>query len=249
MNEKKLLEICVDSVESAVTAASGGADRIELCSDLIEGGITPSSGLLAIVRARVQIGIYVMIRPRGGDFVYSGDELEVMAADIREARRLGADGVVLGALTIDGAVDVESTRRLVEVAAPLPVTFHRAIDVSRDMAQACEAVIESGAHRILTSGGRTTAMQGAERIAQLVRIAGERVSIMAGSGVRASNADELGRLTGAREFHASLRRPVDGPVTWRGAEVRFGADEQADFVRYELAEADVRSLRRALDAG
>jgi copper homeostasis protein len=247
MDQKNILEICVDSVESAVTAARGGADRVELCSDLLEGGITPSAGLIAAVRARVQIGVFVMIRPRGGDFVYSPSELEVMAADIAEAKRLGVDGVVLGVLTADASVDVERTRHLVELAAPLGVTFHRAIDVTQDMSAASEAVIRTGAHRILTSGGKSTAMRGAAQIAEMVRIANGRIAIMAGSGVRASNAAELGGITRAREFHASLRRKIAGPVGYRNPDVRLGADDEADCTRYGLVEADVRCLRRALD--
>ena len=165
---------------------------------------------------------------------------------VREAKRLGADGVVLGALTADGRVDAEATRRLVECAAPLPVTFHRALDVTRDLSAACEAVIAAGAHRILTSGGKMTALEGAKQIAELVRNAGDRVAVMAGSGLRAENAVELARKTGVREFHGSLRRGVDGPVRWRESEVRFSPNED-DFVRYVLVEEDVRSLRGALD--
>lgn len=243
-----MLEICVDSVESAITAACGGADRIELCSDLLEGGITPSSGLIAAVRSRVAIGMYVMIRPRGGDFVYSASEFEVMSSDIGEAKRLGADGVVLGVLTVDGHVDVERTSALVRAASPLAVTFHRAIDVTANMALACEAVIQTGAHRILTSGGKATATEGASQIAELVTIAAGRISIMAGSGVRAANAVQLGRLTGAREFHASLRKRVAGPVIFRNASVCLGGDPEADFARYELVKSDVRALRDALDS-
>ena len=220
-----------------------------MCSDLLEGGITPSSGLIAAVRARVNLGVYVMIRPRGGDFVYSPIELEIMATDIEQAKKLGANGVVLGVLTPDGDVDVPHTRALVERAAPLDVTFHRAIDVTRDMRRAFIAVAETGARRILTSGGKATALRGAEQIAAMVRLADARMSVMAGSGVRASNAAELAQLTGVSEFHAALRTKANGPMVFRTSEVRMGTDAESDFVRYEVLERDVRALRKALDCG
>ncbi len=242
-----VLEICVDSVDSAVSASNGGADRLELCSDLLEGGITPSAGLIRAVRDRVAIEMYVMIRPRGGDFVYSDCELDVMAADILEAKQLGVDGVVLGLLTSDGSVDMANTARLVELAAPLPVTFHRAIDMSRNIEAACEDIISCGAHRILTSGGRQTAQQGAATIAELVKMGASRVRIMAGSGIRPGNVAELAKATGAQEFHASLRKGAPSPVTYRNEHVSMGSIDGAEFMRYHVLEADVAALREALD--
>ncbi len=243
-----MLEICVDSLEAAVTAASGGAERIELCGDLAEGGITPSAGLIQAVRAAVSTGLFVMIRPRGGDSFYSQRELEVMEADIAEARRLGADGVVLGVLDGEGRVDVARTERLVKLAAPMQVTFHRAFDMTPDLEEACQDVLTAGAHRILTSGGRQTARLGARRIARLVEMANGRIGIMAASGINAQNAAELIRLTGVTEVHASLRRRVASPVRRRNNSVSMGVRKNAEFVRYELMEADVRALRNAIDS-
>jgi copper homeostasis protein len=242
-----VLEICVDSLDSAMVAASGGAERVELCSDLLEGGITPSAGLIRKIRAAISIDLFVMIRPRGGDSVYTDRELEIMEADIVEAKRLGADGVVLGVLKSDGSVDIAHTERLVKLAAPMQVTFHRAFDLTADLERACEDVIAAGAHRILTSGGKQTARMGAEQIRALVERAGTRIAIMAGSGINARNAAELARYTGVAEIHASLRRRRESPVRYRKHEVTMGARKDAEFVRYEVIESDVRELRQALD--
>lgn len=243
-----VLEICVDSLDSAMVAEKGGADRLELCSDLLEGGITPSYGLIQRVRAAVSIDLFVMIRPRGGDSVYTCRELEVMEADIAEARRLGADGVVLGILNADSEVDIPRTKHLVKLAAPMQVTFHHAFDLTPDLERASEDVIATGAHRILTSGGKQTARMGAETITRIVDRAGTRIAILAGSGINAHNAAELARTTGATEMHASLRRRAESPVRHRNNGVAMGTRKNAEFIRYELIEADVRALRNALDA-
>ncbi len=189
-----------------------------------------------------------MIRPRGGDSVYSIRELEVMEKDIAAARQLGANGVVLGVLRDDGRVDIRRTEQLVKLASPMQVTFHRAFDMTPDLEQACEDVIAAGAHRILTSGGKQTARKGGAQIARLVKRAGTRVGVMAGSGINARNAVELARVTGAVEFHASLRKQVKNPVKYRKNDVSVGVRKSVDFIRFMLAEADVRALRQALDS-
>lgn len=241
------LEICVDSVESAVAAERGGAQRVELCSALSEGGLTPSLGLIRAVRSRVAIGVYVMIRPRGGDFLYSQTELAVMQDDIALAAGEGANGVVFGLLTADAEVDVERACKLVESAGRMEVTFHRAIDMARDLDRALEDVARTGADRVLTSGGAQSAVLGSERIAELVRTARDRVGVMVCGNVRAENVQQIAQATGAREFHASLRTPGPSPVTYRNPELSLGEAGSDEYTRYVVLAGDVRNLRRAID--
>jgi copper homeostasis protein len=242
-----VLEICVDSVESALAAECGGAQRVELCSSLVEGGLTPSLGLIRAVRSRIGIGVHVMIRPRGGDFLYSDDELTVMRDDIALAQQAGAQGVVLGLLTADGRVDVARTRELVEVARPMEVTFHRAIDMTSDLEGALEEVIESGARRVLTSGGEQTAVRGCPRIHDMVRAAQGRIGLMAGGGVRAENVQEIAWATGAVEFHAGLRHAITSRARYQVQKVSLGDPGVDDYARSVVQTADVRMLRQAMD--
>lgn len=194
------VEVCAYSLESCLNAQQAGASRVELCGGLGEGGTTPSAGLIAAVREHSTLALYVMIRPRGGDFVYDESELDVMRRDIDVARNLGADGVVLGVLWPDGKVDITRTRELVEYARPMGVTFHRAFDLTPDALQALEDVIETGAERILTSGQKATAAQATTLLSQLARQAGRRIEIMAGGGVSADNARALA-ATGVPALH------------------------------------------------
>lgn len=241
-----VLEICVESLASAIAAEIGGAHRIELCSALAEGGITPSLGLLRAVRTRVAIGIHVMIRPRSGDFLYSEDEVAIMRTDIKLAADAGANGVVLGLLTESGHVDVERTRSLVEVARPMEVTFHRAIDLTRDPEEALEDIISAGADRVLTSGAEPTALLGRQQIGALVRAGFGRIKVMAGGGVRAANVQQIAQGSGVLEFHASLRRSSPSPVRRRIRTVHLGDPMFDDYARYRVYSEDVRLLRDAV---
>jgi copper homeostasis protein len=243
-----VLEICVDSVESAVAAESGGAQRVELCGALTEGGLTPSLGLIRAVRSRIGIGVHVMIRPRAGDFLYSKDDFAVMRDDIAHVAQCGVEGVVLGLLTIDADVDVERTRELVELARPMEVTFHRAIDMARNIDSALEDVIRTGADRVLTSGAEPSAMQGRHRIRELVRASNGRIRVMAGGGVRAENVQEIAHATHAREFHSALRRTVQSPIKHQRKKVHLGNSGVDDYARSVVRTADVRMLQETLDA-
>lgn len=242
-----LLEICVDSVESAIAAQRGGAQRVELCSDLLEGGITPSPGLLEMVRRLVEIEVFAMVRPRAGDFFYTNHELKVMKADIQHARRLGADGIVLGVLDADGYVDVPRTRELVELAAPLPVTFHRGVDVSADRIDSLERIVASGARRVLTSGGKRRVIEALSTVAEMIERAAGRITVMTGGGLNAENIRAVAEATGATEFHASLTTQLPSPVRYRSDSLFLGANMDRDHSRFVVREEDVRRLRDQLD--
>lgn len=241
-----LLEICVDSVESAMAAERGGAQRVELCGDLLEGGITPGPGLIEQVRKNLEIDVFVMVRPRGGDFFYTAHEFESMKADIQHAKTLGADGIVLGILDEDGYVDVERTRELVELSQPLPVTFHRAIDVSADYTDSLDRIIASGAQRVLTSGGGRRAADSLDQIADAVERTQGRLTIMAGGGLNAETIRTVA-ATGATEFHSGISTRLPSPMRYRSESVFFGTDLVREYSRYVVREEDVRELRETLD--
>ena len=219
MKKKILLEISVESAEAAATAERGGGGRIELCADLGVEGLTPDVALLGAIRQQIQMPIFVMIRPRPGDFFYSPAEFAQMKKSIAEAKDAGADGLVLGILKPNRTVDVDRTRELVEIAKPLPVTFHRAFDSCADFSQALEDVVRSGAARILTSGGAASAFEGIDNIAMLVGAAGQRVTIVPGAGINARNILQLATATRAHEFHSGLSSVL--------------SHQQTDYVKFE----------------
>lgn len=208
------LEVIGFTIEGCILAQSAGAHRIELCDNPGEGGTTPSYGFIEAARKKLNISLFPIIRPRGGDFFYSDEEFEIMKADVKLCRQLGCDGVVIGMLNADGTVDKKRNAALVALAYPLGVTFHRAFDRTADAANALEDIIEIGCERILTSGQRPNAMDGADLIAQLVKQADGRIIIMPGSGVRSGNIIELAKKTGATEFHTSARININGGMSY-----------------------------------
>ena len=218
-------EICANSVASCIAAQEGGADRVELCAGIPEGGTTPSYGMIRNARENISIALNVIIRPRGGDFLYSESEIKEMIYDIQAAKELGADGLVFGCLNPDGTVDIKTMSRLMEAAGDTPVTFHRAFDHTNDPFKALEDIISLGCARILTSGCRPTALEGAELLSQLVEKAGERIIIMPGCGVRENNIAEIARLSSAREFHFSARESVESGMIFRNPEVAMGSED------------------------
>ena len=218
-------EICANSVASCIAAQEGGADRVELCAGIPEGGTTPSYGMIRNARKSINIGLNVIIRPRGGDFLYSESEIEEMLYDIHIAKELGADGLVFGCLTPEGDVDIKVMKRLMEAAGETPVTFHRAFDHTSDPLKALEDIIGLGCARILTSGCRPTALEGVSLLTRLVEVAEDRLIIMPGCGVKEDNIAEIARLSGAREFHFSARESVESGMIFRNPEVAMGTEE------------------------
>ena len=246
LNIKKspVVEVCTFSLESCIAAELGGAKRIELCASLYEGGTTPSAGLIKLAKQRTSIEIHAMIRPRGGDFCYSEDEILVMQADIRMAKSLGCEGVVLGILQKDGKVNIAQTQALVDLAKPMKVTFHRAIDMTPDYLEALENIIETGCNRILTSGQKNTAMEGIENLKSLVKQANGRIEIMAGSGVNADNAQTLIH-TGVDALHLTGKSVRDSEMLYRKAGIAMGG--LSEVPEYEIVYSDVEKIRAVVE--
>jgi copper homeostasis protein len=222
MNNMITLEICAGSVASCIAAQEGGAQRIELCDNLLEGGTTPSYATIAVAREKVQLALYPIIRPRGGDFLYDALEFEVMQKDIALCKHLGCDGVVIGILTPDGRVDKDRCKTLVDLAWPMGVTFHRAFDMTANPSEALEDIISIGCERILSSGQRNTAVEGIPLLKTLVQQADGRIAIMAGSGVRSNNIGTLIKETGATEYHTSAKAYVESGMQYRNPQVSMG---------------------------
>lgn len=241
MSARPLLEIAANSLASALVAQEAGADRIELCASLGEGGLTPSYATIALARERLRIPLHVLIRPRAGDFLYGDAEIETMLGDIETCARLGCDGVVIGALDADGNVAMAQCRSMIAAAGRLRVTFHRAFDLARDADRALDDLIALGCERLLTSGRRASALEGAATVRALIGRAAGRIVVMPGAGIDSGNIATLRERTGAVELHASAKRALPSGMAWRPD--RLG-DMQSGEVRSDAGE--IRRMRDAL---
>lgn len=250
-----ILEVCVDSTASALAAKEGGADRLELCADLIVGGTTPSLALVRQVKETTGLPVRALLRPRFGDFCYDRWELSQMAASAAELVGAGADGIVTGVLTPDGALDVEALRPIYDTAheaaakanRPVALTLHRAFDVCRDPFAALEAACGLDLSTILTSGQAASAPQGAPLLRQLVERAAGRIEILVGAGVSPANLPALARETGASAFHLSGKQVLDSRMTFRREGVPMGLPGFSEFELWQTSEDTIRNARTVLD--
>jgi copper homeostasis protein len=240
---KYLIEIATSDFLTTKSAVEGGADRIELCANLAEGGTTPSYAHIKKCREAFDIALFPIIRPRGGDFLYTKDEFEIMKNDIKLCKELGCEGIVIGLLNMDGTIDMTRTSELIELAYPLEVTFHRAFDRCKDPFAALEELIEIGCQRILTSGQKPTVSEGVDLIAELNKKADDRIIILPGSGVRKDNIKMLAEKIGCLEFHSSLRGKAKSPMQF--IHPAF-ADSAESYSNNEISPNEVRALRNAL---
>jgi copper homeostasis protein len=238
-----IFEICVDSVAGVRAAKASGAQRVELCADLLEGGVTPSLGMIRQARTVSGIDLNVMIRPRGGDFLFDEDEFAVMRADLETAKAEGANGVVIGLLTATGDIDVERTRDLVASARPLSVTFHRAFDVAAEPFKALETLIELGVERVLTSGQEASVLEGLPLIVELMKRAGDRIVIMPGGGITVRNIERIVSAARPREIHFAALEPVESAMRFRRAHVFMGGElRPPEFNRLESSAATIGAV-------
>jgi copper homeostasis protein len=244
MPNRSLLEVCVESVDRAAAAERGGADRIELCGDLSSAGVTPGAALMRATRKRVHIPIFVLIRPRSGNFVYSDSEFKAMKREIEMAKALGMNGIVAGLLDEAKQIERLRTSELVKLAQPLPFTFHRAFDLCRDLTAALQLVVETGAARILASGGKARVTAGLPALTDLVAKAADRIVIMPGGSIRAANVERILRETGAKEIHSSLRTSRDSEKARPRNKKPTRESKDRDAAEFE---ARVRKVRNLLD--
>jgi copper homeostasis protein len=238
-----IYEICVDSVEGVAAAKAAGAHRVELCADLLEGGITPSRGMIRRARTISGIRLHVIIRPRGGDFLFDDEEFAVMEGDIDAAKAEGADGVVIGLLTADAMIDVERSRRLIERARPMAVTFHRAFDMTADPFAALETLIQLGVDRVLTSGQEESVLEGLPLLAELVRRAGDRIVVMPGGGITARNVDRIVAEAQPKEIHFAALEPTTSGMRNRREHVFMGGTlRPPEYDRLVTSAASIRAV-------
>lgn len=235
------IEVCIDSVQSAINSEKGGAVRVELCDNLFEGGTTPSAGTIALARKNISIGLQVIIRPRGGDFLYSDIEMEIMKHNVQTAKDLGADGVVIGILTPDGKVDKARCAELISIARPMNVTFHRAFDMTVDPFEALEDIVELGCDRILTSGQQKSAIEGKELIAELHKKAAGRIIIMPGAGIDEYNIEQM-KACGVEECHVAARKPERSGMQFQNHRVFMGGTLR--MPEYEILVADSERIHK-----
>jgi copper homeostasis protein len=241
---KYIIEIATSDFETTGAAVEGGADRIELCANLAEGGTTPSQGTIEQCRKKFPIALFPIIRPRGGDFLYTDDEFEIMLRDVLICKSLGCDGIVTGMLLADGSIDVKRMASLIRHAYPMEITFHRAFDRCSNPFEALEQLIELGCHRILTSGQQPTAPEGVSLIAELNRMGGHHIHIMPGSGVRADNIKQLAAETGCNEFHSSLRGKIKSAMEFIHPAFENSTES---YTNNAINAADVSELRERLE--
>ena len=245
--ENFTLEICVDSVESAINAEKGGATRLELCSNLIIGGTTPTKSLFEEVKKNVNIPINVLIRPRFGDFLYSDYEINMIKNDIKMFKGLGANAVVIGVLTKDGEIDIENMKKLMEEAEGMSVTFHRAFDVCKDPIKAFQQLKELGVKTVLTSGQEDSCLKGKELLKKLVELSnGNSPEILIGAGLNVGNAEETAKYTGAKAFHLSAKKIKESKMIYKKENVNMGLKEFSEFEILETDENEVREIYNCL---
>ncbi|HKK60394.1 MAG TPA: copper homeostasis protein CutC [Salinivirga sp.] len=247
MTNRKL-EICCYTAESAILAEAADAHRIELCDNYAEGGTTPSFATIQKVVDNLDIPVNVIVRPRGGDFVYSEIEYAIIKEDVRMIKELGANGVVVGFLSANGEIDLSRTKTIIEIVGNMEVTFHRAFDMCKDPYRALDQLIDLGVTRVLTSGAQNTAMEGAELIAKLVEKAGDKISIMPGSGINAENISKLLAHTNAFEFHSSAKIFVQGNMQYQNQEVSMsGSSNPEEFNHISVDYEQIRAMLKVLN--
>jgi copper homeostasis protein len=245
-----ICEICVDSVAGVRAAKAAGAHRVELCADLLEGGITPSLGTIRQARNVPGIDLNVMIRPRGGDFLFSDDEFAAMRADVETAKVEGANGVVIGQLTATGEIEIGRTRELVALARPLSVTFHRAFDVAAEPFAALETLIELGVDRVLTSGQEASVLEGLPLIVELMKRAGDRIVVMPGGGITARNIERIVGAARPREIHFAALEPVESAMRFRRPHVFMGGElRPPEYDRLESSAATIGAIVAKASSG
>lgn len=246
MNNRTIIEVCANSLESAIIAQQEGADRIELCQSLNEGGLSPSAGTLKKVKEHLSIAVNVLIRPRGGDFFYSASELQEIREDILFVKELGMQGVVIGALDVNGNIDKKVCAELVNTARPMSITFHRAFDMCKDPIQALDDLIQLGFDRLLTSGQQNKAIEGTQLIKELVKHCGERIVIMAGSGIDAENIQRLIDETGVKECHVSASTRLNSVMNFQKEGIAMGGIK--DYPEFEKRQTDPSKLKAIIKA-